>query len=205
MVLADTEDIWTREFNRVGRQYQEPQLVIYRSRYPTACGTGDARMGPFYCPADKKIYIDLGFYDDLARQFDAPGDFAQAYVIAHEVGHHVQTLLGISAKVQKAKRGASEAEANQLSVRQELQADCFAGAWTRRAASSSVSAVWAPMLPLVVKPMWGIRMSAPASASATAIALPMPRLQPVTRAVFPFRSNKLTDTIALLLLFLPAN
>ena len=126
VVLADTEDTWTQEFERVGRQYREPELVIYRSRHPTACGMGDARMGPFYCPADKKIYIDLGFYDDLAGQFEAPGDFAQAYVIAHEVGHHVQNLLGISGKV-AAMRGRPDY--NEYSVRLELQADFLAGVW----------------------------------------------------------------------------
>ncbi|MGD8977231.1 MAG: neutral zinc metallopeptidase [Gammaproteobacteria bacterium] len=126
VVLADTEDIWSREFTRVGRQYQEPELVIYHDRYPTACGMGDARMGPFYCPADKKVYIDLGFYDALAEQFDAPGDFAQAYVIAHEVGHHIQNLLGISGKV-AAMRGRPDY--NEYSVRLELQADYLAGVW----------------------------------------------------------------------------
>lgn len=126
VVLADTEDIWTREFQRIGRQYQEPQLVIYKDRYPTGCGVGDARMGPFYCPADRKIYIDLSFYDQLAQQFQAPGDFAQAYVIAHEVGHHVQNLLGISEQVQ-ARRG--QPDYNQQSVRLELQADFLSGVW----------------------------------------------------------------------------
>jgi len=126
VVLADTEDVWAREFERVGRQYVEPALVIYSRQYPTACGMGDARMGPFYCPADRKIYIDLTFYDELAHTFDAPGDFAQAYVIAHEVGHHVQNLLGISAQV-AAMRGRPEF--NQYSVRQELQADYLAGVW----------------------------------------------------------------------------
>ncbi len=126
VVLADTEDVWGREFERIGRQYAEPELVIYSRQYPTACGMGDARMGPFYCPADRKIYIDLTFYDELARTFDAPGDFAQAYVIAHEVGHHVQNLLGISAQV-AAMRGRPEF--NQYSVRQELQADYLAGVW----------------------------------------------------------------------------
>lgn len=126
VVLADTEDIWREELTRIGRRYREPQLVIYRSRYPTACGTGDARMGPFYCPADQKIYVDLGFYEDLESQFDAPGDFAQAYVIAHEVGHHVQNLLGISDKV-SALRGRPDY--NQYSVRLELQADFLAGLW----------------------------------------------------------------------------
>jgi predicted metalloprotease len=126
VVLADTEDVWAREFERIGRQYAEPELVIYSRQYPTACGMGDARMGPFYCPADRKIYIDLGFYDELAQAFDAPGDFAQAYVIAHEVGHHVQNLLGISEQV-AALRGRPEY--NQYSVRLELQADYLAGVW----------------------------------------------------------------------------
>ncbi len=126
VVLADTEDIWNREFTRVGRSYQEPELVVYTDRHPTACGMGDARMGPFYCPADRRIYIDLGFYDELAGQFDAPGDFAQAYVIAHEVGHHVQNLLGISGQV-AARRG--QPDYNQYSVRLELQADFLAGVW----------------------------------------------------------------------------
>lgn len=126
VVLADTEDIWSSEFSRLGRQYTVPELVVFRDRYPTACGTGDARMGPFYCPADQKIYIDLGFYDDLESQFSAPGDFAQAYVIAHEVGHHVQNLLGISAKV-NAMRG--QPDFNEYSVRLELQADFLAGVW----------------------------------------------------------------------------
>ncbi|NGP53136.1 neutral zinc metallopeptidase [Thioalkalivibrio sp. XN8] len=126
VVLADTEDVWAREFERIGRQYQEPELVIYRRQYPTACGMGDARMGPFYCPADRKIYIDLSFYDELAQAFDAPGDFAQAYVIAHEVGHHVQNLLGISEQVARLR---GRPEYNQYSVRLELQADYLAGVW----------------------------------------------------------------------------
>ncbi len=126
VVLADTEDIWSRQFNGFDRQYVEPELVIYRDRYPTGCGMGDARMGPFYCPADRKIYIDLGFYDDLAGQIGAPGDFAQAYVVAHEVAHHVQNLLGISEQV-SAQRG--QPDYNQYSVRLELQADFLAGVW----------------------------------------------------------------------------
>jgi predicted metalloprotease len=126
VVLADTEDIWTREFARIGRAYQVPELVVYSQRYPTACGTGDARMGPFYCPADRKVYIDLTFYDELEKEFDAPGDFAQAYVIAHEIGHHAQNLLGISEKVD-AFRGRPEF--NEQSVRLELQADFLAGVW----------------------------------------------------------------------------
>jgi predicted metalloprotease len=129
VVLADTEDIWTNEFQRLGRTYTKPELVIYRDRYPTACGTGDARMGPFYCPRDKKIYVDLRFYNDLARQFDAPGDFAQAYVIAHEVGHHVQTLLGISQQVAEMR---GRPDYNEYSVRLELQADFLAGLWARK-------------------------------------------------------------------------
>ncbi len=129
VVLADTEDIWTNELRRVGRQYQVPELVVFRDRYPTACGMGDARMGPFYCPADKKIYIDLGFYGDLESQFEAPGDFAQAYVIAHEVGHHIQNLLGVSGKVSE-MRGSPDY--NQYSVRLELQADFLAGVWANQ-------------------------------------------------------------------------
>jgi predicted metalloprotease len=126
VVLADNEDIWTREFTRLGRAYAEPELIVFRDRVQTSCGTGDARMGPFYCPGDQNIYIDLGFYDDLARQFEAPGDFAQAYVIAHEVGHHIQKLLGISDEV-NARRG--QPDFNEYSVRLELQADYLAGVW----------------------------------------------------------------------------
>lgn len=132
-VLRDTEKTWSEVFARAGKQYQEPRLVLFRGQTPTACGTGEAAMGPFYCPADQKVYIDLGFYDELQRRFQAPGDFAQAYVIAHEVGHHVQNLLGISAKVQQARRQVSEKEANALSVRLELQADCLAGVWAHHA------------------------------------------------------------------------
>ena len=129
VVLADTEDIWASEFDRVGRRYEEPELVIFSDRVATGCGTGDARMGPFYCPADRNIYIDLGFYNELERQFDAPGDFAQAYVVAHEVGHHVQNLLGISAEV-SAMRGRPDY--NEYSVRLELQADYLAGVWANQ-------------------------------------------------------------------------
>jgi predicted metalloprotease len=129
-VLADTEDVWTRVFKSSGRTYRQPKLVIFSGAYPTACGTGQTAMGPFYCPVDQKIYIDLAFYEELKRRFQAPGDFAQAYVVAHEVGHHVQTLLGIAEKVQMAKQNArSEREANQIQVRMELQADCLAGVW----------------------------------------------------------------------------
>jgi predicted metalloprotease len=126
VVLADTEDIWRAEFSKRGGQYAEPQLVVYRGRTGTGCGIGDARMGPFYCPVDRTIYIDLGFYDELASTFEAPGDFAQAYVIAHEIGHHVQNLLGISDEV-AARQG--QPDYNEWSVRLELQADYLAGVW----------------------------------------------------------------------------
>ncbi|APW41970.1 neutral zinc metallopeptidase [Rhodoferax saidenbachensis] len=132
-VLADTEDVWTDVFKKGGADYQKPKLVLFRGATPTACGQGQSAMGPFYCPADQKVYIDLGFYETLQKQLGAPGDFAQAYVIAHEVGHHVQNLLGISTKVQQARSRASTAEANVLSVRLELQADCFAGVWAHHA------------------------------------------------------------------------
>jgi predicted metalloprotease len=128
VVLADTEDVWTAEFARHGETYPEPQLEIYRGRINTACGMGSAQMGPFYCPGDRKVYIDLGFYDELEKTFQAPGDFAQAYVIAHEVGHHIQTLLGTSQKVH-ARRG--QPDYNEWSVRLELQADYYAGVWAR--------------------------------------------------------------------------
>ena len=136
VVLADTEDTWKTLFSAGGGTYREPTLVLFRDATPTACGTGQSAMGPFYCSADEKVYIDLSFYDALHQRFQAPGDFAQAYVIAHEVGHHVQHLLGISAKVQQARRRAPEAEANSLSVRQELQADCLAGVWAHHAERS---------------------------------------------------------------------
>ena len=132
-VLADTEDVWGELFAKGGGSYRNPRLVLFRGATPTACGQGQSAMGPFYCPADQKVYIDLGFYETLQKQLGAPGDFAQAYVIAHEVGHHVQNLLGISAKVQEARSRASKAEANALSVRLELQADCFAGVWAHHA------------------------------------------------------------------------
>ena len=133
VVLADTEDTWHALFNQMGKKYQEPRLVLFRQSVNTACGKGAAQMGPFYCPADQKVYIDLSFYDDLKNRHKAPGDFAQAYVIAHEVGHHVQTITGISAKVQQAKKKLSQVNANQLSVKQELQADCYAGLWAHHA------------------------------------------------------------------------
>lgn len=128
-VLADTEDVWNREFQRLGREYREPRLVLFSGAYPTACGMGQAAMGPFYCPLDQKIYIDLSFYEQLKRQFRAPGDFAQAYVIAHEVGHHIQNQLGIAEQVLRLKARLAPAEANQVQVRMELQADCLAGVW----------------------------------------------------------------------------
>lgn len=133
MVLADTEATWQAIFSAGGQRYVEPTLVLFTGATRTACGVGQAAMGPFYCPADQKVYIDLGFYEELRSRFRAPGDFAQAYVIAHEVGHHVQNLLGISDKVQSMRQRASEAEGNQLSVRLELQADCFSGVWANHA------------------------------------------------------------------------
>lgn len=128
-VLADTEDVWDRVFQSFGRTYTHPPLVLFTGATRTACGTGMAQMGPFYCPLDSKIYVDLGFYEELKRRFQAPGDFAQAYVIAHEVGHHVQNLLGIAEKVQQLKEQSDERRANALQVRMELQADCLAGVW----------------------------------------------------------------------------
>jgi predicted metalloprotease len=132
-VLADTEDVWTQLFKQGGATYVNPKLVLFRGAVRTGCGQGQAAMGPFYCPADRKVYIDLDFYETLKTQLGAPGDFAQAYVIAHEVGHHVQNLLGISDKMEQMRGRASPAEANALSVRMELQADCFAGVWANHA------------------------------------------------------------------------
>jgi len=132
-VLADTEDVWKDLFAKGGATYQEPQLVLFRGATQTACGQGQAAMGPFYCPADQKVYIDLGFYETLKTRLGAPGDFAQAYVIAHEVGHHVQNLLGINGKMNQMRSRVSQAEYNVLSVKLELQADCFAGVWANRA------------------------------------------------------------------------
>jgi len=126
VVLADTEDVWNGVFSAYGKDYPEPQLDIYRGRVRTQCGMGAAQMGPFYCPNDQKVYIDLGFYDELERTFEAPGDFAQAYVIAHEVGHHIQTLLGTSQKVAAMR---NRPDYNEYSVRLELQADYYAGVW----------------------------------------------------------------------------
>lgn len=133
VVLADTEQAWGQIFNAAGRTYEQPKLVLFSGAVESACGFAQAAVGPFYCPGDRKVYIDLSFYQDLQNRFGAPGDFAQAYVVAHEVGHHVQTLLGISDRNMAARQRASEAEANALSVRQELQADCFAGIWAHNA------------------------------------------------------------------------
>ncbi len=135
-VLADTEDVWTDVFRQSGSTYQKPTLVLFRGATQTACGTGQSAMGPFYCPGDRKVYIDLGFFDTLKRQLGAPGEFAQAYVVAHEVGHHVQNLLGISDKVDAMRGRLSESDRNALSVRVELQADCFAGVWANHAQAS---------------------------------------------------------------------
>ena len=129
VVLADTEDTWREIFRQSGRSYEEPTLVLFSGAVRSACGMASAAMGPFYCPADRKVYIDLAFFEDLRQRHGAPGDFAQAYVIAHEVGHHVQTLLGVSTQVRSVQQGLGQAEANALSVKQELQADCFAGLW----------------------------------------------------------------------------
>ncbi len=133
VVVADTEDVWTEIFAAQGQRYQAPTLVMFTGSTRSACGLGQAAMGPFYCPADKKAYIDLGFFHQMKSRFNAPGDFAQAYVIAHEIGHHVQNLLGVSGKVHSMKQQMSQAEGNALSVRLELQADCFAGVWANRA------------------------------------------------------------------------
>lgn len=131
VVLAKSEDVWHNLFQQNGRQYREPTLVLFTDRVDSACGRAGAAVGPFYCPGDEKVYIDLSFYEELRRQFNAPGDFAQAYVIAHEVGHHVQHLLGISDRVDAMRGRVSEVEMNQLSVRLELQADFFAGVFAR--------------------------------------------------------------------------
>ena len=133
VVLADTEDVWNKTFrDDMGRTYEEPRLVLFSGGVDSGCGFAQAAVGPFYCPADHKVYIDLSFYDELQRRFGAPGDFAQAYVIAHEVGHHVQNQLGIAERVQAERQRAGEEEANALSVRLELQADCLAGVWAHQ-------------------------------------------------------------------------
>jgi uncharacterized protein len=133
VVIADTEDTWRDLFQRSGKVYRDPKLVLFTGAVESACGSADAAVGPFYCPADQKVYIDLSFYQEMRNRFHAPGDFAQAYVIAHEVGHHVQNLLGISKKVEDTRARRSQTEANRLSVRLELQADCLAGIWAHHA------------------------------------------------------------------------
>ncbi len=129
VVLADTEDTWDRLFEERQARYEHPVMVLFTGETQSACGLGQAAMGPFYCPGDHKVYLDLSFFQDLDQRFGAPGDFAQAYVVAHEVGHHVQTLTGISDRVSNARRQADDTQGNALSVRQELQADCYAGVW----------------------------------------------------------------------------
>ncbi len=136
VVLADTEDVWSAYFSQRGQQYQPPRLRVFRDRYPTGCGTGEAAMGPFYCPADRIVYLDLGFFDTLRTQLGAPGTFAQAYVVAHEVGHHIQNLMGTSAKMDRARQQVSQVQYNALSVRLELQADCYAGVWAKHSQES---------------------------------------------------------------------
>ncbi len=133
VVLADTEDTWNPLFRQMGANYREPKLVLFSDRVQSACGYASAAVGPFYCPPDEKVYLDTSFFRDLKNKLGAPGDFAQAYVIAHEVGHHVQNLMGISDKVRSVQNRVSKVEANQLSVRLELQADCFAGIWANKA------------------------------------------------------------------------
>ena len=133
VVLADTEDTWHQLLPQIGAQYREPKLVLFSGGAQSACGFAQSAVGPFYCPGDEKVYLDLDFFGELSRRFGAPGDFAQAYVIAHEVGHHVQNVLGIEGQVSKARANMSESESNALSVRVELQADCFAGVWANHA------------------------------------------------------------------------
>ncbi|MHB1401588.1 MAG: KPN_02809 family neutral zinc metallopeptidase [Thiobacillus sp.] len=133
VVLADTEDVWGALFQGSGQRYSPPKLVLFSDAVESACGFAEAAMGPFYCPADQKLYLDMGFFNDLAQRHDAPGDFAQAYVVAHEVGHHVQTLLGISEQVHAARQQAGKTGGNALQVRMELQADCFSGVWAHHA------------------------------------------------------------------------
>jgi predicted metalloprotease len=138
VVLADTEESWRQIFRERGQAYAPPILVLFDGATQSACGTGTAAMGPFYCPADRKVYLDLSFFRDLDQRFGAPGDFAQAYVIAHEVGHHIQTVTGLSERLAQMRGRAGERQANALSVRQELQADCFAGVWGHYAAQKDL-------------------------------------------------------------------
>ncbi len=133
VVLADTEDTWGKIFAEGGDRYQPPVLVLFEKGVQSACGTASSAVGPFYCPADQRVYLDLTFFRDLDQRFGAPGDFAQAYVVAHEIGHHIQTLLGVSQRIDDLRQRGSEAQGNALSVRQELQADCFAGVWGNHA------------------------------------------------------------------------
>jgi predicted metalloprotease len=133
VVLAETEDVWNNIFQQMGKDYPEPTLVLFRDAVQSGCGTASAASGPFYCPGDNKLYIDLAFYEDLQKRFNAPGDFAMAYVVAHEVGHHIQTLMGTSAKLARARQEMSEKDFNKLSVKMELQADFFAGVWAHYA------------------------------------------------------------------------
>jgi predicted metalloprotease len=136
VVLAETEDVWRGEFRQHNAEYVDPHLVLYTGHVESACGAAQSAMGPFYCPGDQKVFLDLSFFDELSARFGAPGEFARAYVIAHEVGHHVQNLLGISTKVHAAQQRSDEAHANALSVRLELQADCYAGVWANRSQSA---------------------------------------------------------------------
>ena len=138
VALRTTEDAWSEIFRRAGREYAPATLVLYTDATQTACGYGQSAMGPFYCPADHKVYIDLAFYRDMERKLGGGGDFALGYVLAHEIGHHVQNQLGISQRMREMQRGASQAEANRLSVKLELQADCFAGVWGARVASEGI-------------------------------------------------------------------
>lgn len=133
VVLADTEDTWRQLFSQNGMTYQPPRLVLFRGAVQSACGYGTAAIGPFYCPGDQHVYLDLSFFDELDRRFGAPGDFARAYVVGHEVGHHIQKLTGVNDRVRAMQRGVGQAEANELSVRQELQADCYSGVWAHHA------------------------------------------------------------------------
>jgi predicted metalloprotease len=136
VVLADTEDVWHEQFRKLGRQYQEPKLVLFSDAVQSACGFADAAVGPFYCPADSKVYLDMSFFRELEQRFQAPGDFAQSYVVAHEIGHHVQNQLGISDQVRSQQQRLSSGDANRLSVRLELQADYLAGVWAHHAHKS---------------------------------------------------------------------
>ena len=138
VVLKSTEDVWGKLFNERRASYEPPVLVLFSDATQSACGLGQSAMGPFYCPSDRKVYLDLSFFRELDERFGAPGDFAQAYVVAHEIGHHVQTLTGLSARLQTARQRAGERESNALSVRQELQADCYAGVWGHYAAQEGL-------------------------------------------------------------------